>query len=113
MQCWVIGLITDNVYTQSSLRKVERLTQTIQTIPEVRDVSSLTTVPDILADVMGDQPLLPEIPATANAWASLKQKITDHPVYLKNLVSADGKATAIIIFIPGEPDGRWVSAPRH
>lgn len=94
----VIGLMSDNVYTQSSLQKVERLTQTIKTIPEVRDVYSLTTVPDIIADVMGDQPLLPEIPTTADAWASLKQKIADHPVYLKNLVSADGKATAIIIF---------------
>jgi uncharacterized protein len=94
----VIGLITDNVYTQSSLQKVRRLTQAVETIPQVEAVYSLTTVPDIIADVMGDQLLIPEIPSTAEAWGALQQKIRDHPVYLKNLVSADGKATAIIIF---------------
>jgi predicted RND superfamily exporter protein len=97
----VIGLLADYVYSPSIVRKIRRLTAKLKAIPEVKDVYSLTTVPDVnadvIADVMGDQPLIAEIPATDEAWAALKQRIAAHPIYLKNLVSADGRATAIIV----------------
>ncbi|MBI3302400.1 MAG: MMPL family transporter, partial [Deltaproteobacteria bacterium] len=94
----IIGLVTDNVYTPQVLQKIKRLTEEIRQIPAVKSVVSLTNAQDIIASVAEEQALLvPEIPATAAAWEELKNKLTDVPVYLKNLVSPDGQAAAIII----------------
>jgi hypothetical protein len=94
----VIGLVTDNVYTPEVLQKIKRLTEEIRKIPEVRSVISLTNAQDIIASVAQDQTLLiPEIPTTPEAQEELKTKLTEVPIYLKNLVSLDGRAAAINI----------------
>src|SRR5712691_4379704 len=95
----VIGLITDNIYTPQVLQKVKRLAEEFRKIPEVKSVVSLTNAPDIVAKVRGDEQdlLIPHIPATPEAWEALKKKIADTPIYLKNYVSADGRATALTL----------------
>ncbi|HJY84688.1 MAG TPA: MMPL family transporter, partial [Candidatus Binatia bacterium] len=95
----VIGIITDNIYTTQVLQKVKRLTDEFRKIPEVKSVYSLANAPDILAKVTGEGQdlLMPEIPTTAEDMVDLKQKLANNPIYLKNLVSLDGKATAITI----------------
>jgi predicted RND superfamily exporter protein len=95
----VIGLITDNIYTPQVLQKVQRLTEEFRKIPEVKYVYSLSNAPDILAKVTGEEQdlLMPEIPSTAEGMEKLKQKLANNPIYLKNLVSLDGKAAAITL----------------
>src|SRR6266849_8259737 len=94
----LIGLITDNVYTPEVLQKLKRLTEEIKKIPAVKSAVSLTNAQDIIASVAQEQALLvPEIPTTAAGWEELKDKLADMPVYLKNLVSSDGRAAAIVI----------------
>jgi len=95
----VIGLITDNIYTPQVLQKVKRLAEEFRKIPEVKSVVSLTNAPDIVAKVRGDEQdlLIPDIPSTPEAWEALKKKIADTPIYLKNYVSADGRATALTL----------------
>ena len=95
----VIGIITDNIYTPQVLEKVKRLTDEFRKIPEVKYVYSLANAPDILAKVTGEEQdlLMPEIPTTAEGIEELKQKVANNPIYLKNLVSLDDKATAITI----------------
>src|SRR5713101_6481343 len=95
----VIGLITDNIYTPQVLQKVKRLTAEFRKIPEVKYVYSLANAPDIIAKVAGEEQdlLVPEIPSTAEGMEELKQKLANNPIYLKNLVSLDGKATAITL----------------
>ncbi len=95
----VIGLITDNIYTPQVLQKVKRLTAEFRKIVEVKSVYSLTNAPDILAKVTGAEQdlLVPGIPSTPEAWEELKKKVADTPIYLKNLVSPDGQATAITL----------------
>src|SRR5712691_647083 len=95
----VIGLITDNIYTPQVLQKVKRLTEEFRKIPEVKSVVSLTNLPDIVAIVTGSEHdlLVPDIPSTPEAWEELKKKIADTPIYLKNWVSPDGRATAVTL----------------
>jgi hydrophobe/amphiphile efflux-3 (HAE3) family protein len=95
----VIGLIADDIYTPQVLQKVQRLTDEFRKIPEVKSVLSLTNASDILAKVTGAEQdlLVPDIPSTPEAWEDLKQKLANNPIYLKNLVSLDGKATAITL----------------
>ncbi|HEV8711279.1 MAG TPA: MMPL family transporter [Candidatus Binatia bacterium] len=95
----VIGIITANIYTPQVLEKVKRLTDEFRKILEVKYVYSLANAPDVLAKVTGEEQdlLMPEVPTTAEGMEELKQKLANNPVYLKNLVSLDGKATAITI----------------
>ena len=95
----IVGLIADNIYTPQVLHKIQHLTDELRKIPEVKSVMSLTTAPDVVAKVTGAENdlMVSEIPATPAAWEELKKKLNANPVYLKNLVSADGQATAFSI----------------
>ncbi len=94
----VIGVVAGNVYTPEALSKIKRLTEEIQKIPEVKSVLSLANAQDVITSVAEENtPLLPEIPTTEAAWQELKAKLANHPIYLKNLVSPDGRAAAINI----------------
>src|SRR4051812_37087024 len=86
----VIGLITTNVYTPEVLQKLKRLTEEVKKIPAVKSAISLANAQDIVGSVANEQaPLIPRIPTTTEEWEELKDKLTDLPVYLKNLVSLD------------------------
>jgi len=106
----VIGLVTDNVYTPEVLQKIKRLTDEIRKIPEVRSVISLTNAQDIIKSVAEEQTLLvPRIPATPAEWEQLKERVAEVPVYLKNLVSPDGRAAAInIAFLDSVTDEEFL-----
>lgn len=96
----VIGLLADNIYTPPTLLKIQRLTDELRKIPEVKNVFSLANAPDIIAKIIGAEQelLIPTIPATVAAAAAIKEKVATQPIYHKNLVAADGRAAAINIF---------------
>src|SRR5437762_7449197 len=96
----VVAIVADSIYTPETLRKIDRLTAEIRKIPEVKNAIGLMNAIDPIAKVAGEEQelLIPAIPATPEEWTALKQKIADRPVYLKNLVSLDGRAAAINIF---------------
>lgn len=104
----VIGVIADNIYTPSVLQKIQRLTDAIRQIPEVKNVISLTNAPDIITSVARESArLVPDLNASHAALEDLKRKLTEQPVYLKNLVSADGRAAAINIFFENIGDDEF------
>lgn len=104
----VIGVIADNIYTPQVLQKIKRLTDEIRRIPEVRNVISLTNAPDVITSVATESALLvPDVNATPAALADLRNKLADQPIYLKNLVSADGRAAAINIFFANLDDDEF------
>jgi predicted RND superfamily exporter protein len=104
----VIGVIADNVYTPQVLQKIKRLTEAISQIPEVKNVISLTNAPDVITSVARESAVLvPNINATHAALQDLKKKLAEQPVYLKNLVSADGRAAAINIFFENLGDDEF------
>ena len=104
----VVGIVTDNIYTQRVLEKITRLTEKIGQIPEVKNVISLTNAPDIITSVAKESTLLvPDVKLPHAAAAELKKKLLDQPIYLKNLVSADGRAAAINIFFENLGDDEF------
>lgn len=104
----VIGVIADNIYTPAVLQKIQRLTEAIRQIPEVKNVISLTNAPDIITSVARESArLVPDLNASHAALEDLKRKLTEQPVYLKNLVSADGRAAAINIFFENIGDDEF------
>ena len=104
----VIGVVADNVYTPQVLQKIKRLTNEIQKIPEVKDVISLTNAPDVITSVAtGSTFFVPDVHAPHAVLAELRNKLADQPIYLKNLVSADGRAAAINIFFANLGDDEF------
>jgi predicted RND superfamily exporter protein len=94
----VVGVITDDVYRPEVLEKIRRLTDEIAKIDGVAEVVSLTNAVDPVADVLDPPPLVGEIPRTKEESAALKAKLAERPIYLKNLVSPDGRAAALNVF---------------
>lgn len=94
----IIGLIADDVYTPAVLEKLARITEALQQIPEVQGVRSLANAEDIIQSVAQETTrLLPNMPPSAADIAALKQKVIEQPIYLKTLVSMDGRAAGISI----------------
>ncbi len=92
----VVGLVADSIYTPEALKKIQRITEKIRELPEVKSVASLTNAQDVITTVAEmDTLLVPEIPSTATGWDELKRRVADHAVYIKNLISPDGRAAAI------------------
>lgn len=106
----VVGIITDDVYTPRTLEKVKRLTEEFRKIPEVKSVASLTNAKDIILSVAEEDALLiPEIPSSAAEVENIKRKLAEMPIYLRNLVSPDGRAAAInITFLESITDDEFV-----
>jgi uncharacterized protein len=102
----VVAIVADSVYTPGALQKIDRLTQELRKIPEVKSVLSMTNAKDIVADVLGDGEtpalLIPRIPDKADAAAALRDKFAQEPLYLKLLVSEDGRAAAINVALRAE-----------
>jgi uncharacterized protein len=94
----VIAVVADNVYATEVLHKVQRLTKEIEKVDGVASVLSLTNAVDPVVDVTDPPLLMPQIPTNAAAATALQTKLADRPIYLKNLVAADGRAAAINIF---------------
>lgn len=94
----VIGVVADDVYTPAVLQKIKRLTEEVQKVDGVERVLSLANAVDPVADVVEPPLLMPHIPTSPAALDELKKKVADRPIYLKNLVSPDGRAAAINIF---------------
>ncbi|MEA2623966.1 MAG: uncharacterized protein QOD06_11, partial [Candidatus Binatota bacterium] len=103
----VVALITANVYEPKTLEKLGRLTEEIGKVEGVEAAYSLTNAVDPIADVLDPPPLIPAIPRSREEEQELRQKIADRPIYLKNLVSADGRAAAINILFAAMNDDEF------
>lgn len=102
----VLGIVDEQgIFNPQTLKRIGRITDEILTIPGVvvRDVTSLTTVDNVLADngQLAVRPAVSEIPETPAAMAVLRQSLLSNPLFVGRLLSADGTATAI--YIPLEP----------
>jgi predicted RND superfamily exporter protein/CRP-like cAMP-binding protein len=94
----VIGLVTDNIYTPAVLHKIRRLTDEIKQIDGVENVVSVTNTPDAIIEI---------IPSDPQALEEIRNKLAERPMYLKNLVAADGRAATINILFADLDDDEF------
>ncbi|MGH7340173.1 MAG: hypothetical protein ACREKH_06755, partial [Candidatus Rokuibacteriota bacterium] len=97
----VVLVKADDVFTPATLRTVARLTEGLEGLSGVTRVESLTTVRNIRGegDRLDTEPLVglpvPDDPAVI---ARIRRDTLDNRVYVGNIVSADGRATAITVY---------------
>ncbi len=102
----VLGIVNDHgIFNRETLGRIAQITEDILTIPGVvvRDVTSLTTVDNILGEEgrLTVRPAVSEIPQTQEEMAALKRSLLSNPLFIGRLLSEDGTATAI--YVPLEP----------
>jgi len=99
----------EDIYTASRIEKIRDLTRNIGAIDGIEGVVSLTNVPTISAPRDPETGefkksievgrLIPGIPETEEGWERLKAEVDRVPLYHKNIVSEDGRATAVVAFV--------------
>ena len=103
----VVGLLAADIYTAEVLRMIRRLTEALEKIEGVQEVLSLTNAVDPIADVVEPPLLVKRIPTDQASLDTLRDTLADRPIYMKNLVSEDGKAAAINIFFAAMNDDEF------
>ncbi len=104
----VVGLFADDIYTADVLHKITRLTEALEKIGGVQEVLSLANAVDPIADVVEPPLLIKQVPADPAGLETLRDTLADRPIYIKNLVSEDGKAAAINIFFADMDDDEFM-----
>lgn len=107
----VVASGPDGVFTKGTLEKIDRLTRAIEKIEGVQEVVSLTNARYLTgADGILETPLVvPEITGDPQALRDLRGFVLGNDLFLKTLVSADGKAAAINVFLRDYPDAELLA----
>ncbi len=97
----IVTLKADDVFTPARLQALERLSVALQDLEGVTRVDSLFTVRNIKAvgNDLASGPLFDEPPADAAAAAAARRDALANPLYVGNLVSKDGRVTAVNVTV--------------
>ncbi|MFN2378313.1 MAG: RND family transporter, partial [Candidatus Binatia bacterium] len=91
-------LASDDVYSPENVTALRELTERLAGVDGVSRTLSIANASDPVADVFNPPPLLEAGPVTAASIAKLRERVAANPIYVPNLVSADGKAAAVTVF---------------
>ncbi len=103
---FVIAFETDNLFTAENLGLLRDITTDLEKLEEAEKVRSLANVEDIVGgeDYFEVRRFLEEIPKDKESLAELKARALGNALYLKNLISPDGKTAAIVVETADRPE---------
>ena len=100
-EVYVVALACDEVFSSGCLGAVDRLSDEIVRMQEVRsigslmDVTSFRYVPE--SDWVEVRPFIEDVPTDAGELLALRARALRDPVYLRSIVSEDARTVAINI----------------
>ena len=102
----VLDFSEKGVFQPDSLALVQRMTDALEGIDELFNVSSLTNIVDIRKTDFGVEvgDLIPEIPESREELDALKQYVLSKEMYVNSLISSDAAYTVLIANIDGSSD---------
>ncbi|HVN40782.1 MAG TPA: MMPL family transporter [Myxococcota bacterium] len=114
-QMYVIAMETQQgVFSQEHLSALRRVRDRVSRLPGVRAAQSLVgattfgySAPDDWIEV---KPFLEEIPSDPAALDALRERALHDPLYLRTLVSADGRAAALNVTFREMTDGEFIAS---
>ncbi len=96
---FVVTMTCDDLFTRENLTILTHLTDWLGDLDGVEKATSLTNVEDIRGG-QGEflvESFLDEVPADAAALAALRQRALSKPLYVRGVISKDGKTAGIIV----------------
>jgi len=104
----VISYESDNLFSESEIEYLSTLSQELERVHYVTDISSLTSVEDIVGTELGLEikPLIQKIPTTEAEFSYLKQRIDLNPFFRGNLISNDERTIGIVLklYLPSDAE---------
>ncbi len=101
----VIGVEAPDVFAPAVLEKINRASLAIAKAPHVEKVFSLTNIEAITGkDDLLEVGDLIEFPLDPAALPAIRERALANQMYVGNVVSADGRFTAIVARLPHHPD---------
>lgn len=97
----LVALSSDDVFTAENLRRVQRIAERIDAIDGVHHTVSLTSALNIRGE-NGDlaiEPFVEVVPDDPEALAEIRRQALGNPIYSGNIVSRDGRTTAIMVYL--------------
>ncbi len=100
----------DDIYQPLWLDRLQRVTRRLETEPDVLRVLSLANALDVTGhgDDIEINTFYEDIPQAPAALAALRARVAQHPHYGNALVSADGRAAALVVFFEHIDDRDFV-----
>lgn len=97
---FIIAFEEEEIFTQENLELIRKLSDAIQNFEEVREVKSLATIDRLHGgeDFFEVNKFLRDIPPDPAALLLLKEEAVSDPLYVNNVISADGKTASIVVF---------------
>jgi predicted RND superfamily exporter protein len=88
-----------DVFAPEVIARIDRLSRTLEELPGVTRVQSLTNIEDITGTTEGllIDPLVPADGRDSQAMAALRRRVLADPFFPGTIVSRDGRTTAIIV----------------
>jgi uncharacterized protein len=102
----VIYVEDDELFSPEKMTALDELAFAMEEIPGVDKVESLFTVTNFKGEdgALTTAPLVDWIPETQEEADEVKANALRNPVLVNNIVSPDGRVTAINLFVGGDPD---------
>jgi predicted RND superfamily exporter protein len=96
----LLVLVADDVLTEQNLGRIRRITERVEALDGVRRVLSVANALDVRAaeDGIRVEPFLERVPRGDAALGVLRERVFGNPVYAGNLVSRDGRASALLVY---------------
>ncbi|MBI3316408.1 MAG: RND family transporter [Candidatus Omnitrophica bacterium] len=96
-----VAMATPDLFTVRHLAKLEELTSSLKKFPQVEKVMSLASVMDIKHKFMGVKivPALEAFFEGEESLTELRKNILSNPLFVHNLVSADGKIANLVVYL--------------
>jgi predicted RND superfamily exporter protein len=104
----VVYLEDGKLFTPAKLERFQELVDALTDIPGVLRCESLFSVPGIRNEngLLESGPLLDWIPETDEECALVRQNALRNPLLLRNLISADGRSTAVNLYLEPNSENR-------
>ena len=102
----IIYIQDKNLFTPEKLKELDNLQFALEELPGVSKLESLYTVTNFKGEDGGlnTSPLIEWVPDTIEEAEKIKINALNNPILIKNLISKDATATAINLFVDGDPD---------
>ncbi len=103
----MVSFRAEDIFQSEILYKIKDLTTKFNKLPYVSQVVSLTNVEDFRgeAGVLEIKELFKKIPKDPGELRQIKARVIQHPIYRGNVISDDGRTTAIVARILTQPPG--------
>jgi predicted RND superfamily exporter protein len=100
-----------DVFAPDALKRIQAATDKIKNVTGVDRLMAITTVPDVKAGAMGAEitPLVPAIPSTPEEQKALREKVLSREHLVGSIVSKDGRAALIMVFLAEGASDRQVT----